>query len=236
MKRFVVCVHDASPAFACETRSVIRDLAPLVGRRLSFGVVPAWHGQWPLTKYPEYCDVVRDGSAELLLHGFVHRRRHGRGPVSWLTDGNDEMNGLDARTTIVDVADAQHVFADAFGEPARGFLAPAWQRGHVRAGDLGLDYVLGFFSLDSRTGRSVSLATRSWDCGRWSALGHIGDGIGGLLQRLGGRVPVLAVHPADLRRGFGPKILRVTRELLDAGYEPCTPTELIGAGDAEIAV
>ena len=43
-------------------------------------------------------------------------------------------------------------FIDAFGEPARGFLAPAWQRGHVRLDNvktLGLDHVLGFFSLES---------------------------------------------------------------------------------------
>ena len=45
---FLGCILDASPAFARETRVMIRDLAPLLGRRLSFGVVPNWHGEWPL--------------------------------------------------------------------------------------------------------------------------------------------------------------------------------------------
>ena len=31
---------------------MIRDLAPLLGRRLSFGVVPDWDGEWPLTAHP----------------------------------------------------------------------------------------------------------------------------------------------------------------------------------------
>ena len=40
MRRFLVCIHDATPAYARETRVMIRDLAPFLGRRLSFGVVP----------------------------------------------------------------------------------------------------------------------------------------------------------------------------------------------------
>jgi peptidoglycan/xylan/chitin deacetylase (PgdA/CDA1 family) len=228
----LVCVHDATPAYERETRAMIRDLAPLVGRRLSFGVVPDWHGAWPLAAHPGYCRMVEEASDELLLHGYFHRRQGGRGPVSLLAEGCDEMNGLNREETRRTVERGQRVFASVFGEPARGFLAPGWQRGHVRAEHataLGLDHVLGFFSVQSARGRSVPLATWTWDCGRWAWLGHLGHGIGRTLHSLGRGVPTLAIHPRDLRRGFWPGILRLTRELLDSGYQPSTLSGLLEA-------
>lgn len=232
MPPFLVCIHDATPAFARETRIMLRDLAPLVGRRLALGVVPDWHGAWPLAAHPDYCRLLREASEELLLHGYFHRRRRGRGPVTLLAGGCDEMNGLDPEETRRTLERGQRVFAGVFGAPARGFLAPGWQPGHVRRGDaspLGPEHVLGFFSLDSRAGRRVPLATWTWDCGRWGWLGHLGHGIGWLRHSLGGGVPTLAIHPADLERGFWPKILRLTRALLEAGYEPSTPARLLEA-------
>jgi hypothetical protein len=229
MKPFLVCIHDATPAYAPETRAMLRDLAPLLGRRLSFAVVPDWNGEWPLAAHPDYCRLVREGAEELLLHGYFHRRRQGWGPVTFLTEGSDEMNGLDPEETRRTLERGQHVFAEVFGEPARGFLAPAWQLGHVRTGDantLGLEHVLGFFSLES-AGRKVALATWTWDCGRWDWLGHFGHGIGWLLQSLDRGVPTLAIHPKDLQRGFWPKILQLVRELREAGYEPITPAGLL---------
>ena len=236
-RRFLVCIHDATPAYACETRMLIRDLAPLLGRRLSFGVVPNWYGEWPLAAHPDYCRLVMENSEELLLHGYFHRRQRGLGPTTFLTGGNDEMNGLDPEETRHTLERGHRVFSDVFGQPARGFLAPAWQRGHVRpaTGDTaGLEHVLGFFVLESRAGRNVPLATWTWDCGRWAWLGHVGHGVGALLHSLD-RVPVLAIHPRDFDRGFWPTIMRLTRELIEAGFEPCTPTALLQARDAQVA-
>jgi hypothetical protein len=229
-RRFLVCIHDASPACAGEIRLMVRDLAPLVGRCLSFGVVPDWHGAWPLQSYPDFCRLVSRNSEELLLHGYHHRRRRGAGIITSLTNGSDEMNGLDADQTQRTLERGQRVFTEVFGEPARGFLAPGWQRGRVRTNSVpgpGLDHVLGFFSLDSFAGRSVSLATRTWDCGRWDWLGHVGHAIGWALQWFDGRVPVLAIHPRDIERGFWPKILRLTRELCETGCEPSTAARLL---------
>lgn len=239
MPPFLVCIHDATPAYTRETRRMIRDLAPLVGRRLSFGVVPDWHGRWPLAEHPRYCALVREAAEELLLHGYFHRRRGGWGPVTLLAEGCDEMNGLDPAATRQTLERGQDDFARAFGVPARGFLAPGWQPANVRRVDgpaLGLAFVLGFLSLEPWAGPAVPLATRTWDCGRWGWLGHLGDGIGSLLHRLGDRVPTLAVHPRDLDRGFWPSILRLTGHLLDSGYEPITPTGLLERSDAEVAV
>jgi hypothetical protein len=255
MQRFLVCIHDATPAYARETRVMIRDLAPFLGRRLSFGVVPNWHGAWALAAHPDYCRLVREGSEELLLHGYFHQRQRGWGPTTLLTESSDEMNGLDPEETRRTLERGQRVFTEVFGEPARTFLAPAWQPGHVHAyakgfGDVspelreggrlgegntpGLQHVLGFFSLESRAGRKVPLATWTWDCSRWGRLGHLGHGIGWLLQSLDRGVPTLAIHPRDLQRGFWPKILRLTEQLLETGFEPSTPARLLEASDAEV--
>jgi hypothetical protein len=229
-RHFLVCIHDATPAYARETRRMLRDLAPLVGRRLSFGVVPNWHGEWPLTAHPEYCRLIREGSQELLLHGYRHQRLRGWGPTTVLAGNCDEMNGLNPADTRRTLERAQRVFIDSFGEPARTFLAPAWQPAYVRPGDVnsaGLDHVAGFFSLESHAGRKIPLATWTWDCGRWKWLGYIGHAIGWLLQSTDRGVPTLAIHPTDLERGFWPKILRLTRELVAMGYEPNTPSALL---------
>jgi uncharacterized protein len=239
MRRFHVCIHDATPAYARETRVMIRDLTPFVGRRLSLAVVPDWHGKWPLAMHPDYCGLVRESSEELLLHGYFHQRRRGWGPTALIAESSDEMNGLGPDETRRTLDRGQRVFTEVFGAPARGFLAPAWQRGHVCLRDgnhLGLDHVLGFFSLESRSGRKIPLATSTWDCGRWSWLGNVGHGIGWLLQSLDRGVPTLAIHPADLDRGFWPKILRLTGQLLEAGYEPSTLAGLLEAGDVEVGV
>jgi hypothetical protein len=217
---------------------MIRDLAPLVGRRISFGVVPDWRGRWPLAGHPAYCELVQEASEELLLHGWVHRRLRGRGPVSWLAEGSDEMSGLNAEETRGTLERAQHAFTAAFGKPARGFLAPAWQLGQVRPANAvaqGPEFVMGFFSIRS-SARRVPLATWSWDCGRWAGLGHLGHGLGWLLQLLGRGIPVLAIHPRDLHRGFWPGILRVIGDLLNRGYHPGTAAGLLEARDAEAAV
>lgn len=71
MRRFLVCIHDATPAYARETRAMIRDLTPLLGRRLCFGVVPNWYGEWPLAAHPDYCRLITEASEELLLHGCI---------------------------------------------------------------------------------------------------------------------------------------------------------------------
>lgn len=142
------------------------------------------------------------------------------------------MNGLNIQETRRTIECGLRVFTCAFGGPARGFLAPAWQRGRVRARGgppAGVEYSLGFRSLEPATGRAVPLATWTWDCGRWGWLGPAGHGLGWLSQSLGRGVPSLAIHPRDLERGFWPKILRLVRELLDAGYEPTTPAGLLGA-------
>ena len=91
-----------------------------------------------------------------------------------------------------------------------------------------VEHILGFFSLESGAGRRVPLATWTWDCGRLAWLGHVGHGLGDLLHALGGRVPVLAIHPTDLANGFWPTILSLTEKLLESGHTPATVSALAG--------
>ena len=215
---------------------MIRDLSPLVGRRLAVGVVPDWHGHWPLAAHPAYCRFVRDASDEVLLHGCVHRR-HGRsGPVSVLAEACDEMNGLDRDETHRALQRGQEVLIEAFGSPARGFLAPGWQSGHVRtvAGRSGLEYLLGYFAIE-HAGARLPLATWSWDCGRWGWLGYLGEASGNAVRRIANGTISLALHPRDLERGFWPRILELIRRLLACGYAASTPGALLPVADADVA-
>ena len=233
MRPFLVCIHDATPAHARATRAMLRDLAPLLGRRLSVGVVPDWHGAWPLAAHADYCGLIGESVDEILLHGHVHRRGRGWGPATLLTGGSDEMNGLDAEGTRRALERGQQALAEAFGARARGFLAPAWQRGRVRPGSAiapGVEYLLGYCSLDPAAGRRVPLATWTWDCGRWAWLGHVGHACGRLSWSVGRGVPTLAIHPQDLARGFWPAIVRLVGELLAAGHVPTTPAALLATG------
>ncbi len=238
MRRFLVCIHDATPAYARETRVIVRDLAPLLGRRLSFGVVPNWHGEWPLAAHPDYCRFIHESSEELLLHGYCHQRLRGWGPTTLLTGGRrrDERPGSRRNATRhrARTACLHRGLREAGARLPRTGLAAGTRAPGRTANALGLEHVLGFFSLESRDGRRIPLATWTWDCGRWGWLGHVGHGIGRLLQSLDRGVPVLAIHPRDLERGFWPNVLRLTRELLDAGYEPSTVAGLLEASDVEV--
>jgi hypothetical protein len=64
----------------------------------------------------------------------------------------------------------------------------------------------------------------------------VGHGIGRLRHALAGAVPVLAIHPRDLARGYWPTILRLARELVDGGYEPTTTAGLLEARGADGAL
>ena len=225
-RRFLVCIHDATPAYARETRAMLRDLAPLLGRRLSFGVVPDWHGQWPLAAHPDYCRLVRessDGASPARLLPSTSARL-GTDHVDRRAQRRDERPGCRRNSTHRRARTAclhRGLRRAGAGFPRAGLAARARALRQRECPGAGSRPGLFLARVIARA-EQCPLATWTWDCGRWGWLGHIGHGIGWLSQSLDRGVPILAIHPRDLERGFWPKILRLTEELLDAGYEPST--------------
>lgn len=229
MPPFLLCIHDVTPAYEHDIQLLIREITPLLGTRFSLGVVPNWHGQWSLEAHPTFCRMLKDSGAELLLHGYFHQRWRGYGLTSWLTNRADEMNGLNSTETKAILGSGQQLFSTVFGESARGFLAPGWQQGYLRHSlgtEMGFEYIMGYFALDFGMEPKLPLVTWTWDCGRWAWLGHIGHGLGEVRHLLTRGIPILAIHPQDLARGFWHNILRLIHKLLQNGYEPSTIAEL----------
>ena len=226
MRRFLVCIHDATPAYARETRVMIRDLAPFLGRRLSFGVVPNWHGEWPLAAHPDYCRLVRESSEELLLHGYCHQRQRGWGPTTLLTEARrrDERPGSRRNSTHPRARTAclhRGLRGAGAGLPRTGLAAGARAPGERKYSGAGArprlflprvtgrpkgsagDLDLGLWPL------GLARARRSWDRVAASVPGSWSPDPGDSSQRSGA--------------GFLADDPRLTQELLETGYEPSTP-------------
>ena len=70
----LVSIHDVTPAFESKVKK-LWDLCFQSRVIPALLVVPDWHGQWPLERYPEFVGWIQarvmDG-AELVLHGERH--------------------------------------------------------------------------------------------------------------------------------------------------------------------
>lgn len=226
-RRFVVTLHDVSPATAAAVRRQLDVLRPLLGAAIAAAVIPAAAGPgW------EACPDLLAALAPLerLLHGWRHRRDAGGDPLSALCGRVDEFAGLPRPEAARRLQDGQRALSDLFGRPATGFLPPAWRPGAVDDDLLaaaGLDFRVGFFRARHRNGTAAALATETWDFGPAAACGHAGTPLGRLLRLRPAAVPVLALHPCDERRGFLPRALRAVARLLDAGYAPVTFARLL---------
>ncbi len=227
--RFLVVVHDVTPLFAPQLRTIAGKLKPLLGNRFSAAVVPHWHGGPSGSSENEYCELL-GCFGERLLHGWTHQREHRNGLVSLLTGQADEFRGLDAATICERVKSAQSAFVALTGQSARGFLPPAWQL-PIRSTQLdSVRFVMRFHSLESCTDPHFAqrLATWSWDWGRLGCLAPGGELLARFLTRKEpARIPCIAIHPTDVRRGWFKNALRVIQQLLDEDYVAVIGEELL---------
>lgn len=148
---------------------------------------------------------------ELVAHGLVHRRDHGRTlairPFSWATGYSDELSGLTRNEAYERLGESRRILEDLFERPVAGFVPPAFQWGPVQPDDLfnaGYTYGLGLTSLVHARGR-VKVGTRSWDPGRLGACPLVGRALsafGALTHLRGDTVPCVVVHPDDVDRGL----------------------------------
>ena len=70
----LVSIHDVTPALAGGVERLWARCAARNGRPALL-VVPDWHGEWPLERYPEFVAWLRARAAEgaeIVLHGERH--------------------------------------------------------------------------------------------------------------------------------------------------------------------
>ena len=225
----LIVIHDFAPMFTRELNSIVETLFSVVGHKMSAAVVPRWHGSTSGKADRVYLDLLSTVE-ERLLHGWMHQSRHRYAPVSLMTDRADEFRGVSDSTILKQITLAQIEFAELTGEPACGFLPPAWQLPIPSTKLRSFQFVMRFRALEScQTAAKVrSLATWSWDWGRLGYLAYGGEVLGGLLSWCDSTaIPAIAIHPADVRRGYFPRAVRLIRRLVEIGYEPTTASQVM---------
>lgn len=225
--RFHVSVHDVTPAWGAEISEIFDALEPLVGARLSAGVVPRWGGR-PLRAGDER--LVAGRAEEILLHGWSHRRERGYGAISLLTGRADEFSGLRPEVARSMLAAGRGALSDRLGVAVEGFLPPAYQLGPVGPRTLaaaGLRYRVGWGSAADVEGGFVRLATRIWDVSPLATLSRAAAAVGHVADLRRGAIPTITIHPFDVRRGFLPHALAAVRAQLAIGRAPALIRDLL---------
>lgn len=229
--RFLVVIHDVAWPFSEELRTIVGIVRNLVGSQFAGGIVPMWHSKDARAKQQRILELISDCD-EYLLHGWTHQCVRRTGLVSWLTRGSDEFTGL-ARSEIQQRIDfGRQAISDLTGTTVAGLLPPAWQL-PVAARELsGLSYVMRFARLESCLDPPAvrSLATWSFDWGRLKPAGSCGDLMGTARWSMRRHaIPCVALHPADVARGWLPRATRIIEHLLDRGLQPSVPREVLFA-------
>ena len=202
LRHFAVAIHDVSPRFDREINVILKTIQPLLGKNMSAAIVPRWHE-----------DCLRDAEVawfqkhalffnELLLHGYKHYRSSGGKLVSWLTRRSDEFGALSSEEVCRSIQAAQADAISFFGFPLRGLVPPAWTL-KSRIDELpatGISFIHRFFSLECKDRRAVPTTTWSWDWGWAPGAGSVATKLAELRYRWHpSSVPVIAIHPADVR-------------------------------------
>jgi predicted deacetylase len=235
--KFCVIVHDVTPVFAREVNTIFEHLLPEVGNTLAGALVPCWHGVELDTRGRRIMRGWSSLCGETLLHGWTHRREYRPGIVSWVTGRADEFGGCSQREVIERVRRGRESLQKSIGRAASGLVPPAWQMpldlDDLR--DSGIAYILNFKRLQSVSGHNVALATYSWDWGRFTVLSRVGASLGTCLTLWNRHaVPVIVLHPADVRRGHIVCAVNLIRRLKSAGAVPVGIGDLMAGPNSEL--
>ena len=219
--RLFVVVHDVAVPFVREVEAILDELGPL---ELSIGaaLVPRWRGAGPSSAL----ESLVPRFDEVFAHGLTHWRDSGRllSPVSWVTDGSDELAGLRREAARDRLEKAFEETRRLAGRTPVGLLPPAWQispSAAVAAFEVGFRSVMRYRAIAFPDGQ-VPVRTWSWD---WGRAGRGAARMGELLQSGVHRWKpfgdcCVAFHPADVRRGMLPRAVRVVHRLLEQGLRP----------------
>ncbi len=155
-KRLLVSVHDVSPAHWKEVADLVDAVRSAGIDRFSMLVVPRYHGEYHLGRYPDFCgwlaDLAGEG-AEMVLHGLTHEEvRPAAGALDGIraalfTRGEGEFLGLGCREATARLEEGKCIMEDCLGVSPYAFVAPAWLYG---AGTMDALKQTGFRVAESR--------------------------------------------------------------------------------------
>lgn len=137
-----VSIHDVTPANA-EAVEIALERSARAGVKPALLVVPNFHGAWPLSEHPDFCERLvglQTVGHEILLHGYFHRA-----DVAAMTgDESGRATGLRRYVAQTLASGGEAEFADISAPEARrrleegervlqdaglridGFVAPGW--------------------------------------------------------------------------------------------------------------
>ena len=167
---------------------------------------------------------------EVLQHGYTHRQDR-PGFLSLFTGRSDEFVGLPREEVRRRLGRGRELLRRALGVKPAGFVPPAWQVGWATAEELGgcgFRYLATFGAIRAASGPTIPLATWSWDWGVLGPLGRVGQRFGDVSWRIRpAALPCVVVHPADVDRGYLPRVLEVVDRLLGRGRTPGLLSEFL---------
>ncbi|HOC42712.1 MAG TPA: DUF2334 domain-containing protein [Thermoanaerobaculales bacterium] len=236
----VASIHDVAPQHL-DAVARLRDLLHHLGvRRCCLAVVPHWHGEVPLSRFPGavagIARWVEENGDEVLLHGYHHlddapaacSSLVTRVRSSLLTNGEGEFLRLSA-TEVRRRLEMGFNELRQVGLRPRGLVAPAWLYGPgalagIRSSaPLLWEDALALHHTDGHRVRSPVLAVSSRSRARLAASAAWTE----ILSRVARRWPVarVAVHPADLMSDAAMAVIsRALRRLLPT-HTPVTLSE-----------
>jgi hypothetical protein len=229
-REFILCIHDITPAAMPSVRAMMEAMGPYVGHHIALAVVPAPWRDIPISAARESADSLARLSGEILLHGCTHSRPPSFSPLSTMIGQSDEFVGLHPIEADRRIVEGQSILQRVFGAPASGFVPPGWRRATIQPEMLVaacVEYILDFHSINRFGLFRYPLATWSWDCGRIGLAGYLGELCGSITSRLRDSVCCITLHPRDLERGFLPRAVALADRLVESGYQPVLPCEII---------
>jgi predicted deacetylase len=134
----VISLHDVSPHTQKIVMEQLKELRALGVFRCSLLVIPDYHHQGSITRFPDFITWLQEQGAqghEIILHGYYHLRppsAHDHGVKRWITKyytaGEGEFYDLDYEQARSTLQRGKEALQQAGFDSTKlvGFIAPAW--------------------------------------------------------------------------------------------------------------
>ena len=131
MKKILVSLHDVTPVMFDRSRKLTEMIIKRTGTDFTMLVVPDFHSQGRIDKYPDFCSWLRElneAGVEIAQHGLYHLDTDEKFSVAGklFTKGEGEFLSLSFTEAVRRIEEGYRIVADVLGKPPSGFTAPAW--------------------------------------------------------------------------------------------------------------